>query len=79
MIFDSVLELSVEQLIRALNKKLLMECMGIQSTLPPTSRALVDMLTAEVRPNELKGSLSFDEILPRSTLWRREPKTFCAK
>ena len=54
MTTDSVLELSVEQLIGALNKKLFMECARVQSELPPTSRASVDTLTAEVRFSELQ-------------------------
>jgi len=49
---DTVLELSVEQLVTALNKKLLMECTRVQSAVPPPSRAFVATLTAEVRPNE---------------------------
>ena len=49
---DPILELSVEQLIKALNKKLFTECARIQSTVPPASRALVATLAAEVRSNE---------------------------
>ena len=52
MTLDPVLELSLEQLVRALNKKLLMECTRVQSAMPPPSRALVVTLTVEVRPNE---------------------------
>ena len=48
MVPDAALELSVEQLISALNKKLFMECTRVQREMPPTSRALVATLTAEV-------------------------------
>jgi len=61
MTLDPALELSVEQLIRALNKKLFMECAKAQSMMPPTSRALVATLTTEVRSSELTVSTCFDE------------------
>ena len=48
MIHDPILELSVEQLVRALNEKLLMEYTSLQSAIPPPSRALVATLTVEV-------------------------------
>ena len=48
MSLDSVLELSVEQLIKALNEKLFMECKRVQLTIPPISRGLVTKLTSEV-------------------------------
>jgi len=51
---DAALELSVEQLISALNKKLFMECTRVQAAMPPMSRALVATLTAEVRSQDLK-------------------------
>ena len=51
---DAALELSVEQLIDTLNKKLSIECTRVQSAMPPTSRALVATLTAEVRAQELE-------------------------
>ena len=54
MTIDAALELSVEQLISALNKKIFMECTRVQSMTAPTSRALVATLTAEVRLDELK-------------------------
>jgi len=54
MVPDAVLELSVEQLISALNKKLFMECTRVQAAIPPKSRALVATLTGEVRPYDLK-------------------------
>ena len=54
MTLDPILELSVEQLIRALNEKLFMECTRLQSTLSPASRVLVDVLTAEVQSNEFQ-------------------------
>jgi len=44
---DAVLELSIEQLIRALNKKLFAECARVQSAIP-TSRVLVATLASEV-------------------------------
>ena len=75
MTLDSVLELSVEQLIRALNKKPFMEYTGVQSRVPPTSRALVATLTAEVRSSGRCGSSSFDGVLSRSMHWRSEPMT----
>ena len=51
MALDAALELSVEQLISALNKKLFMECARVQSAMPTISRALVAKLTTEVRSN----------------------------
>ena len=53
---DATLELSLEQLITALDKKLFGECARRRSTLPPTSRTLVAAFTAEVRFRERKGS-----------------------
>ena len=55
MVSDAALELSVEQLIGALNKKLFTECARVQLAMPPTSRALAAVLTAEVRSHEPKG------------------------
>jgi len=49
MVPDTALELSVEQLISALNKKLFMEYARVQSAISPTSRAPVATLTAEVQ------------------------------
>ena len=49
---DAALELSLQQLIRALSKKLFGECARIRSTMPPPSRSLVATLTAEVRSLE---------------------------
>ena len=55
---DAVLELSIEQLIGALNKKLFMECTRVQAEIPPIlSQALVATLTAEVQSLILKGNL----------------------
>ena len=54
---DAVLELSVEQLISALNKKLFMECTQVQAAIPLMSRTLVATLTAEVRSYDLKRDL----------------------
>jgi len=47
---------SIEQLISALDRKLLMECGQIQSVMPPTSRALVATLAKKVPSQKLKGS-----------------------
>jgi len=57
MMPDAALELSVEQLIAVLNKKLFMECTQVQAAVPPASRILVAALAAEVRPQDLKGKL----------------------
>ena len=54
MTSDTIIELSVEQLVRALNNKLFMECTRVQSAISPASPALVATLAAEVRSNELK-------------------------
>ena len=55
---DAALELSVEQLISVLNKKLFMECTRVQAAIPPIlSRALVATLTAEVQSQNLKRNL----------------------
>jgi hypothetical protein len=54
---DPTLELSIEQLISALNKKLFVECARVQAAMPPMSRALVATLTAEVRSRALSGNL----------------------
>lgn len=55
MMSDASLELSVEQLISTLNKKLFMECGRVQSEMPPMSRALAATLTVKGRFHELKG------------------------
>ena len=49
MTLDATLELSVEQLVDALNKKLFMECARVQAAMPPRSRALAATLATEVR------------------------------
>jgi len=54
MVPDAALELSVEQLISALNKKLFMECTRVQAAMPPVSRVPVAKLTAEVQFQDLK-------------------------
>ena len=54
MALDVDPELSVEQLVSALNKKLFMEFASVQSTVPPTSPTLVAALTAQVWSSELK-------------------------
>ena len=76
---DIVPELSIEQLIGALNKKLSTECTRVQSALPPESRALVTTLAAEVRSSEQRESLGVDDAIYRSTPWKSGPKKFCAK
>jgi len=61
MAFDAALELSVEQLVSVLNKKIFMECARIQLTAAPTTRTSVAALTAEVRhgePEEDQGVLT---------------------
>ena len=52
MSLDSALELSVEQLIRALNKKLFMEWKRVQLSAPRASCTLATKFTSEVRSNE---------------------------
>jgi len=59
MVPDAALELSVEQLISALNKKLFMECTQVQAGMPPIPRAPVATLTAEVRSQDLKRDLEY--------------------
>jgi len=54
---DATIELSVEQLIGALNKKLFAECAQVQSAMSAMSRTLVATLTAEVRSQESRGNL----------------------
>ena len=57
MMPDAAPELSVEQLITELNRKLFMECARVQGEMPPMSPALVATLSAEVRSQEPKGNL----------------------
>ena len=54
MAFDIAQELSIEQLISTLNKKLFLELTNVQSKAPPVSRTSVPRLTAEVRSGKLK-------------------------
>jgi len=54
MAFDAALELSVEQLVSVLNKKIFMDYTRVQLTAAPTTRASVAALTAEVRHGELE-------------------------
>ena len=49
---DAALELSLEQLTYALNKKLSTEFARVQSAMPLMSRTLVAMLVAEVRSRD---------------------------
>ena len=48
MVSDAALELSLDQPIVALDKKLFMECTRMQMAMPPVSRVLVTTLAAEV-------------------------------
>lgn len=57
MVPDAALELSLDQLIGALDRKLFMECGRVQSAMPPTTRALVATLTAEVRSQDPRENL----------------------
>ena len=59
MVSDAALELSLDQLIGALDRKLFMECGRVQSAMPPKSRGLVATLTAEVRSQYPKESLEY--------------------
>ena len=52
MVPDAVLELSVEQLTNALNKKLFMERARVQAQVPSISRGSVPTVAAEVRAQE---------------------------
>jgi hypothetical protein len=72
MTSDPILELSVEQLVRALNNKLFMECTRVQSTISPASTILVATLAAEVRSNELKAN---PRVLTRPFAGRRSGET----
>ena len=81
MALDAALELSVEQLIGASNKKIFMECTRVQLMTPFATCASVAALTAEVRSNELKWREPprVDEIVFRSTAWKNERKTSYTK
>jgi len=72
MTTDPTLELSVEQLIKALNKKLFMEWKKAQSMAPPVSRALVATLTTEVWSSELQ---MYPQVLTRRSTDRRSGET----
>ena len=54
---DYAIELSIEQLVGMLNKKMFMECVRVQSAMPPMSRAQAATMTAEVRSQELEEDL----------------------
>ena len=56
---DISLELSIEQLFSALNKKLTIECTRLQPARPPVPRALVATLAAEVWSGELRGVIAY--------------------
>ena len=70
---------SIEQLISALNKKLLKECARVQSAMPPESRGLVATLASEVRSREPKETSKADSTFYRSTLLRNKSEEFCVK
>ena len=53
---DATLELSLEQLISALDKKLFGECARIRSTIPLAPRTMAAAFTAQVRFRERKGN-----------------------
>jgi len=55
MASDTTPELSIEQLISALNQRLFMECERVQSAMPPVSRSLVAKLTCEVQSQDPIG------------------------
>ena len=59
MVPDAALELSVEQLISALDNKLFMEYARVQAEMPPMSQAPVAKLTAEVQFQDLKKDSEF--------------------
>ena len=54
---DTAPELSLEQLISALDKKLFWECKRMRSAIPPASRTLVAAFATEVRFREQQGNL----------------------
>jgi len=54
---NAALELSVEQLMSALDRKLFMEYARVQTAMPPMSLALVATLGAEVQSQDLKSNL----------------------
>ena len=54
---DAALELSLDQLIDALEKKLFMEYEEVQAAMPPMSRDMVANLTTKVRSQEPEGNL----------------------
>jgi hypothetical protein len=49
---EQILELSVEQLIKALNKKLFMECAKVQAQVPPIYRDSLATVAVEVSSQE---------------------------
>ena len=71
MTLDATLELSVEQLVSVLNKKIFMECTRVQLMAPPASRGLVATLATEVRFGELKKN----QVLTRWFTGRRSGGT----
>lgn len=62
MIPSATLELSIEQLIDALNKRLFIECARLQTAMPPTSRAQITALTDEVRSLILERNSSDNNL-----------------
>ena len=75
---DATLELSIEQLVGALNKKLFMECAQVQSAMPPMSRALVATLMKYTLRNREETS-DVNDLFRRSMLLRNEPETSYTK
>ena len=77
MVSDAALDLSLDQLIVVLDKKLFLECTRMQIVMPPVSHALVTTLTAEVRSRAVsKRGSDAHNVFYRSTLWRNERGTF---
>lgn len=68
MIPNATLELSIEQLIGALNKRLFIECARLQAAMPPTSRVQIAALTDEVRSLILEGNFNDNNLFCRSML-----------
>lgn len=56
---ETLLKLSLDQIVDALEKKFLMECKGVQAEMSSVSRSLVAKLTAKVRSLESEGNLEY--------------------
>ena len=79
MVPDATLELSVEELIDALNKKLFMEYGQVQSAMSPMSRALVATLATKVQSLRKNQTSNVNDMFRRSMPWRKELKMFYMK